>query len=63
METLRDRLKKNFSNRPLLSRGNLRNNIEKLYDKRIKNYMMAKYIVSVDNLSIEEVVSNIMRKI
>ena len=63
LETLRDRLKKNFSNRPLLSRGNLRNNIEKLYDKRIKNYMMAKYIVSVDNLSIEEVVSNIMRKI
>ena len=63
VETLAERLKKNFSNRPLLNKGNLRENIEKLYDKRIKNYMMAKHIILVDNLSIEDVVLNIIKKI
>ena len=63
IETLTERLKKNFSNRPLLNRGNLRENIEKLYDKRIKNYMMAKHIILVDDLSIEDVVLNIIKKI
>ena len=36
IETLAERLKKNFSNRPLLNKGNLRNNIEKLYENCIK---------------------------
>ena len=63
IETLTERLKKNFSNRPLLNKGNLRENIEKLYDKRIKNYMMAKNIISVDDLSIEDVVLNIIKRI
>ena len=63
LETLAERLKKNFSNRPLLNKGNLRENIKKLYDKRIKNYKMANHIISVDNLSVEDVVLNIIRKI
>ena len=63
VETLAERLKKNFSNRPIQKKGNLRENIEKLYDKRIKNYMMAKHIILVDNLSIEDVVLNIIKKI
>ena len=63
IETLAERLKKNFSNRPLLSRGNLRENIEKLYDKRIKNYMMAKHIILVDGLSVEDIVLNIIKRI
>tara|TARA_B100000035_G_scaffold112371_1_gene95355 strand:- start:61 stop:576 length:516 start_codon:yes stop_codon:yes gene_type:complete len=63
IETLAERLKKNFSNRPLLNKGNLRDNIEKLYQKRIKDYMMANHIISVDDLSIEEVVLNIIKRI
>ena len=63
IETLAERLKKNFSNRPLLNKGNLRDNIEKLYQKRIKDYMMANHIISVDELSIEEVVLNIIKRI
>ena len=63
IETLAERLKKNFSNRPLLNKGNLRDNIEKLYQKRIKDYMMAKHIILVDNLSVEDVVLNIIKRI
>ena len=63
IKTLAERLKKNFSNRPLLNKGNLRDNIEKLYQKRIKDYMMANHIISVDDLSIEEVVLNIIKRI
>jgi len=63
IETLAERLKKNFSNRPLLNKGNLRDNIEKLYQKRIKDYMMANHIILVDDLSIEEVVLNIIKRI
>jgi len=63
IETLAERLKKNFSNRPLLNKGNLRDNIEKLYDKRIKNYMMAEHIILVDDLSVEDVVLNIIKRI
>ena len=63
IETLTERLKKNFSNRPLLNKGNLRNNIEKLYQKRIKDYMMAKHIILVDHLSVEDVVLNIIKRI
>ena len=63
LETLAERLKKNFSNRPLLNKGNLRENIKKLYDKRIKNYKMANHIISVDDLSVEDVVLNIIKKI
>ena len=63
IETLAERLKKNFSNRPLLNKGNLRDNIEKLYQKRIKDYMMANHIILVDDLSIEDVVLNIIKRI
>ena len=63
IETLAERLKKNFSNRPLLNKGNLRDNIEKLYQKRIKDYMMAKHIILVDHLSVEDVVLNIIKRI
>ena len=63
IETLTERLKKNFSNRPLLNKGNLRNNIEKLYQKRIKDYMMANHIILVDDLSVEDVVLNIIKRI
>ena len=63
IETLAERLKKNFSNRPLLNKGNLRDNIEKLYQKRIKDYMMANHIILVDDLSVEEVVLNIIKRI
>lgn len=62
-KTLVERLKKNFSNRPLLNKGNLRDNIEKLYQKRIKDYMMAKHIILVDDLSVEDVVLNIIKRI
>ena len=62
-KTLAERLKKNFSNRPLLNKGNLRDNIEKLYQKRIKDYMMAKHIILVDHLSVEDVVLNIIKRI
>ena len=63
IKTLTERLKKNFINRPLLNKGNLGDNIEKLYDKRIKNYMMAKHIILVDELSVEDVVLNIIKRI
>jgi shikimate kinase len=63
IETLAERLKKNFSNRPLLNKGNLSDNIEKLYQKRIKDYMMAKHIILVDDLSVEDVVLNIIKRI
>ena len=63
IETLAERLKKNFSNRPLLNKGNLRDNIEKLYQKRIKDYMMANHILLVDDLSVEDVVLNITKRI
>ena len=63
IETLTERLKKNFSNRPLLNKGNLRDNIEKLYQKRIKDYMMANHTILVDDLSVEDVVLNIIKRI
>ena len=63
IETLAERLKKNFSNRPLLNKGNLRDNIEKLYQKRIKDYMMANHTILVDDLSVEDVVLNIIKRI
>ena len=63
IETLAERLKKNFSNRPLINKGNLRDNIEKLYQKRIKDYMMAKHIILVDDFSVEDVVLNIIKRI
>ena len=63
IETLTERLKKNFSNRPLLNKGNVRENIKKLYEKRIKNYKMANHIIWVDDLSVEDVVLNIIKKI
>ena len=63
IETLAERLKKNFNNRPLLNKGNLKDNIEKLYQKRIKDYMMAKHIILVDDLSVEDVVLNIIKRI
>ncbi len=61
--TLFNRLKKNYNTRPLLNKGSLKDNIEKLYEKRIKNYMMANHIIFVDNLSVEEVVLQIIKKI
>jgi shikimate kinase len=47
----------------MLNKGNLRDNIEKLYQKRIKDYMMAKHIILVDDLSVEDVVLNIIKRI
>ncbi len=63
ISTLINRLKKNFNNRPMLNRGNLKYNIEKLYQKRIKNYMMADNIIEVDDLSVDEIVLKIIKKI
>ena len=47
----------------MLNRGNLKYNIEKLYQKRIKNYMMADNIIEVDDLSVDEIVLKIIKKI
>ena len=63
IDTLTSRLKKNFMNRPLLNKGSLIDNIEKLYRNREKNYMMAEHIVIVDNLSAEEVAQKIIKEI
>lgn len=63
IDTLTSRLKKNLMNRPLLNKGSLIGNIEKLYRKRIENYMMAEHIVIVDNLSAEQVVIKIIEEI
>ena len=63
VDTLSNRLKKNFMNRPLLKKGSLVNNIEKLYNERLENYMMAKHSITVDNLSADQVVLKILKKI
>jgi len=63
LDTLTSRLKKNFMNRPLLNKGPLTDNIEKLYRERIEDYMMAKHIVIVDNLSAEQVALKIIKEI
>ena len=63
IDTLTTRLKKNFMNRPLLNKGSLTDNIEKLYRERIEDYMMAKHIVIVDNLSAEQVALKIIKEI
>ena len=63
LDTLTSRLKKNLMNRPLLNKGSLTDNIEKLYRERIEDYMMAKHIVIVDNLSAEQVALKIIKEI
>ncbi len=63
IDTLTGRLKKNFMNRPLLNKGSLIDNIEKLYKNRKKNYMMAEHMVIVDNLSAEQVAQKIIKEI
>ena len=63
IDTLTNRLKKNFMNRPLLNKGSLIDNIEKLYKERIEDYMMAEHIVTVDNLSAEQIALKIIKEI
>lgn len=63
IDTLASRLRKNFINRPLLNKGSLIDNIEKLYKERIEDYMMAEHIVIVDNLSAEQVALKIIEEI
>ena len=55
-------MKKTSTTELMLNRGNLKYNIEKLY-QRIKNYMMADNIIEVDDLSVEEIVLKIIKKI
>ena len=62
-ETIIERLKDNYKNRPKLSIGNLEENIEEMYNKRIINYNQALIKINVDNLSIQDVITEIIKNL
>ncbi len=60
---LLERLKYNLKNRPKLRKGNLEENLETMYNKRISGYKQANIRVTVDQLSSADVVSRIVKKL
>ncbi len=57
------RLKKNLSNRPLLNKGKLEENLKEMYINRINDYEKSHITIDVDNISVSEVISKIKKKL
>ena len=63
ISNLLERLKYNLKNRPKLKNGNLKENLKKMYYKRISGYNEASIRITVDELSAADVVSRIVKKL
>ncbi|MFL2660466.1 MAG: shikimate kinase [Alphaproteobacteria bacterium] len=57
------RLKNNLKNRPMLQKGDLETNLHKMHDKRIKGYEKADIKISVDGLTLTDIVKRIIHKL
>ena len=55
------RLKKNISNRPMLSEGKLEETLKQMYIKRIKYYAKSHITIDVEETSISDILSKILR--
>jgi len=63
ISNLVNRLRHNTRNRPKLQKGNLKKNLENMYNHRISNYNQANIKISVDELPAGDIVSRIIKKL
>ena len=57
------RLKNNLKNRPMLQKGDLETNLHEMHEKRIKGYEKADIKISVDGLTLTDIVKRIIHKL
>ena len=57
------RLKNNLKNRPMLQKGNLETNLHEMHEKRIRGYEKADLKISVDGLTLTDIVKRIIHKL
>ena len=57
IETLYQRLIGNIRNRPKLNEGNLKENLNKMYESRTQEYIKAQIKIEVDELSIPDILT------
>ncbi len=55
------RLKKNISNRPMLSEGKLEETLKQMYIKRVKYYAKSHITIDVEETSISDILSKILK--
>jgi shikimate kinase len=60
IDTLHQRLIGNIRNRPKLNEGNLRENLNKMYESRNQEYIKAQIKIEVDELSIPDILTLIL---
>ena len=60
IETLYQRLIGNIRNRPKLNEGNLKENLNKMYELRTQEYIKAQIKIEVDELSIPDILTLIL---
>ena len=63
ISNLVDRLSSNIRNRPKLKTGNLKENLMGMYNLRKKNYNSADIKITVDGLSLPDIVKRIINKL
>jgi shikimate kinase len=63
ISNLVDRLSSNIRNRPKLKTGNLKENLMGMYNLRQKNYNSADIKITVDGLSLPDIVKRIINKL
>ena len=57
------RLKNNLKNRPMLQKGDLETNLHEMHEKRIRGYEKADIKISVDGLTLTDIVKRIIHKL
>ncbi len=62
-ETLHKRLKKNIDNRPIFGDQDFETKLKELISSREISYKKAHISVNVDNISISEIVKNIIKEL
>ena len=53
----------NYKSRPLLKNGDIKKKLESMIKKRIQNYEQAHIVVSVDGLSIPDIVRRVINNL
>jgi len=63
INNLVERLNNNYKSRPLLKNGDIKKKLESMIKKRIQNYEQAHIVVSVDGLSIPDIVRRVINNL
>ena len=53
----------NYKSRPLLKNGDIKKKLESMIKKRIQNYEQAHIVISVDGLSIPDIVRRVINNL